>query len=151
MFGIIRNISTRLHILLVLAYLSNLRPASAAPQNITVDDQDFSLFTYRPAGNWSHDPLLGWEHDFYGDSRSYTWLPNAYVSFTFTGACHSAYLASDRDRRYTITWHNMHITFCYDRDNLESDAFSSSLNISRLRHLPPRSLCSRPSPPKYHD
>jgi hypothetical protein len=87
MFGIFRNGPTRRY-LCYLAFLAPVRLASAALQNITVDDQDFSLLTYAPSADWRHDPLIGWEHDFYNESRSYTWMPNAFVSFNFTGACH---------------------------------------------------------------
>lgn len=92
MFGIFRNNSNPFPIFLILSYFTFLPSylvfVSAALQNSTVDDQDFGLLSYVPPGNWSHDPLLGWETHFYNDSRSYTYMPGAYVTLTFTGAYH---------------------------------------------------------------
>jgi len=59
---------------------------SAALQNVTIDDQVFSKITYSPASDWFHDPLIGWEYQFYNGSRSYTYVPGAFASFTFTGS-----------------------------------------------------------------
>ena len=57
----------------------------AVAQNSTIDDQDFSKITYAKATDWDHYPLTGWEVDFYNGSRSYTYVPGATASFTFTG------------------------------------------------------------------
>ena len=58
---------------------------SAALQNTTIDDQDFSRISYVTASNWDHYPLTGYETFFYNRSRSYTYVPGAYASFNFTG------------------------------------------------------------------
>jgi hypothetical protein len=70
--------------LTALSLLSAL--VSAALQNATVDDQDLSLISYINPGDWFHDPLIGWEYQFNNGSRSYTWIPGASASLTFTGS-----------------------------------------------------------------
>jgi hypothetical protein len=57
----------------------------AALQNITIDDQDFTRITYENPGDWKHDPLIGYEYQFYNGSRSYTYVPGASASLSFTG------------------------------------------------------------------
>jgi len=56
-----------------------------ALQNMTFDDQDFSVITYKNPEDWKHDPLVGFEYQFYNGSRSYTYVPGASASFGFTG------------------------------------------------------------------
>lgn len=64
-------------------YLST--PVLAALQNVTVDDQDFTRIKYTNSDDWKHDPLIGLEHQFYNGSRSFTYVPGASASFSFTG------------------------------------------------------------------
>lgn len=76
---------TRNPVLLALVGLVPLVLVSAAPRNTTVDDHDYSQITYTTADNWSHDPLQGYEIFFVNGTRSFTYVPGASASFTFTG------------------------------------------------------------------
>jgi hypothetical protein len=71
---------------LITLSLSPTALVSAALQNASVDDQDFSKISYINPLDWSHDPLIGWEYQFFNGSRSYTYIPGASASLTFTGA-----------------------------------------------------------------
>lgn len=70
-------------VVFVLLLISSL--VSAALQNTTIDDQDFSRISYVNASDWEHFPLAGYEDDFYNGTRSYTYVPGAFASFNFTG------------------------------------------------------------------
>jgi hypothetical protein len=71
----------------VAAFMALCFPISvlSALQNITIDDQDFTRITYMSSTNWKHDPLIGYEYEFNNGSRSYTYVPGASASLSFTG------------------------------------------------------------------
>jgi hypothetical protein len=71
----------------VAAFMALYFPISvlAALQNITIDDQDLTRIIYMNSTDWKHDPLLGYEYEFYNGSRSYTYVPGASASLSFTG------------------------------------------------------------------
>lgn len=75
----------------VVHFLIVVGLVEAALFNVTIDDQRFDLISYQPLEDWSHDPLLGFEDHFYNGSRSYTWTPGSFLSFSFFG--------KDRQRR----------------------------------------------------
>ena len=83
LYGPFWTLTTLIFSLFVFSSLSTL--ATADLQNSTIDDQIFSRINYVQPQYWAHDPLIGWEEQFFNGSRSYTYTPGAYASFTFTG------------------------------------------------------------------
>lgn len=69
-----------------LVALLTLHSVSAALVNATIDDQTYSIITYSPSRQWNHQPLQGWENDFYNHSRSFTYSRGATATFVFTGS-----------------------------------------------------------------
>lgn len=110
---------------------------SAAPRNTTYDDQDFARITYTNDNDWQHQPLAGYEANFYNGSRSYTYVPGASATFNFigTGIYLQGPFANDQaKRRVVLNGEELGVFTAY-ADNREPCAvFWGMWNLKNANH-----------------
>jgi hypothetical protein len=63
-------------------------------QSITIDDHDYTRIAYTSINpsDWQHDSLTNFTYLFYNGTRSYTYVPGASASLSFTGQSGFSYI-----------------------------------------------------------